>query len=83
MMKNKFKVRSRSHPGEFHIVDILPDGKIVCDCEAGLYNRPCWHKELIKNYLKKHGEQKNQKTTNQTNKIKQGRNDAENSENLS
>ena len=59
MENKKYKVRSRSHPGEFHIVEILPDGKIVCDCEAGLYNRPCWHKKLIERHLKKNEYKKN------------------------
>jgi len=58
-MIQKFRVRSKSRPGEFHIVEVLPDGKIVCDCEAGSFSRPCWHKKLIENHLKKNEEQKN------------------------
>mgnify|MGYP001599363055 CR=1 FL=1 len=50
-VKHKYRVRSRSNPNEFHIVEILNDGQLRCDCVAGFYKQECYHKEKIINWL--------------------------------
>ena len=62
----KFAVKSKSQPGKYHLVEVMPDGKIVCsgfigekdgkefvECIPGYYNKPCWHKELIEKHVQK------------------------------
>ena len=49
----KYRVRSKSHPDKFHIVMVWKDGGMYCDCMAGSMKKPCRHKDIVGNYLKK------------------------------
>ncbi len=53
----KFKVPSKSQPGTFRIVEVLPNGKAICDCPAsfGRGKKPCRHKRIIIKHLIKQG----------------------------
>lgn len=51
IIKRKFKVPSRSEAGEFHIVSLLSNGEMDCDCISSMYNRPCYHIKVVKQYL--------------------------------
>jgi len=51
---SRYRVRSRSDPREFHLVELLKDGKLACDCLAGYYGSDsCHHKKVIRKYLDK------------------------------
>jgi len=47
----RFKIESKSQPGTYHIVDVMSDGKLLCDCHAGFYRQPCKHKSKVEKYL--------------------------------
>ena len=70
-MQNKFAIKSASQPGKYHLVEVLPDGKLVCsdfvgkrdgkefvECVAGFYGKPCKHKSTIEKYLNKNAKGK-------------------------
>ena len=50
-----WKLPSKSNPGEKHIVRLLIDGNLECDCIAGSYNRFCRHKQKVGEMLTKKG----------------------------
>ena len=50
----RFKVKSKSNPNSFHHLELLSNGKIICDCYAGVFNRDCRHKKLVKEKLQKY-----------------------------
>ncbi len=52
---SKWRVPSASEKGKFHIVRLLIDGELTCDCIAGMYNRFCRHKQKIGEMLTKKG----------------------------
>lgn len=52
-VENKWRVRSRTEPHLFHIVEVLNNGKMDCDCISGSYGRECRHQKLVKSKLKK------------------------------
>lgn len=69
MEQNKFAVKSASQPGKYHMIEVLPDGKLICsefigtkdgkefvECIARFYNKPCRHKQVIEKYLNKKNE---------------------------
>ena len=53
----KFKVPSKSELGTFRTVEVLPDGKLYCDCPAivGKGRKPCRHKQIVIRHLIKQG----------------------------
>jgi hypothetical protein len=38
-----YHVESKTRPGLFHVVDVH---RLTCNCEAGRYQRGCWHLRL-------------------------------------
>jgi len=50
-----FKVPSKSKKGSWHIVEYFRDGHLVCDCPAGVFKRPCRHKQIVAKRLQKQG----------------------------
>lgn len=44
----EFKVPSKTEKNSYHIVNVMYDGKMFCDCVAGQYNRDCSHKKMAK-----------------------------------
>jgi len=52
---SKWRVPSISEKGKFHIVRLLIDGNLECDCIAGQYNRFCRHKQKVGEILTKKG----------------------------
>lgn len=66
----RFKVRSKSEQGKFHIIEVFSDGHSECDCVAGSYKQPCRHIKMgrhikvVKNHLDKcHQSQKKKEST--------------------
>lgn len=55
-MIKRFRVKSRSRKGVYHIVEIDNIGNMSCDCEAGSFGRPCHHKKIVEEYYKKNGQ---------------------------
>ncbi len=52
--RSLFRVRSKSSPQEFHLVEIWRNGDIICDCIAGMYKtRSCRHREIVKCHIDK------------------------------
>ncbi len=49
----RWRVKSKSKPGKFHIVEVYSDGQYRCDCTAGIYLRECSHKIKVKRYYAK------------------------------
>jgi len=47
-----FKVPSRSEKGKFHTVELLQNGKLICDCLAGSFKHNCYHKNIVLQQLK-------------------------------
>lgn len=47
----QFRVRSKSKPDEYHLIQVFDDEEIVCDCVAGFFKAKCWHRKLIRKYL--------------------------------
>lgn len=44
-----FKIPSRSKKEIYHTVEVLENGKLVCDCFASMFKRLCHHKlEVLK-----------------------------------
>jgi hypothetical protein len=35
-----YHIESKTRPGIFHVVDVH---RLTCNCEAGRYQRGCWH----------------------------------------
>jgi hypothetical protein len=38
-----YHIESKTRPGLFHVVDVH---RLSCNCEAGRYERGCWHLRL-------------------------------------
>jgi hypothetical protein len=38
-----YHIESKTRPGTFHVVDVH---RLSCNCEAGTYQRGCWHLRL-------------------------------------
>jgi len=53
----KFKVPSKSEPGTYRIVEVLPNGKMFCNCPArvGKGRKICRHRQIIMKFLIKQG----------------------------
>lgn len=62
-----FRVSSKSEKGKKHIVELWSDGVLSCGatsdyniygdfaiCKAGLYNKPCRHKKIVRDYLRQY-----------------------------
>ena len=48
--EKKFRVPSKSKKGEYHIVRILKNGEIECDCIAShKFGAECSHIKIVKN----------------------------------
>jgi hypothetical protein len=43
----RYKIKSRSHPEEYHHLELWSDGGILCDCMAYKIHRNCRHKEIV------------------------------------
>lgn len=39
----RWMVASASRPYTYHIIRQRADGRLVCSCEAAIYDRTCWH----------------------------------------
>jgi len=50
-----YDVQSRSEKGLIHKVEYFGDGSLSCDCIAGCFKAPCYHKKLISEALQKQG----------------------------
>lgn len=48
-----FRVYSKDKT-HWHIVDLMNNGKLRCDCEAGTFNRFCRHKKIVSKRIEKH-----------------------------
>ena len=45
----RFRVRSKSRPSEYHLVEVFKDGKMTCDCVANYFGvLECEHKKIVK-----------------------------------
>jgi len=53
----KFRVPSKSEPGTYRTVEVLPNGKLICDCPArvGKGRKPCRHKLIVTKELIRQG----------------------------
>ena len=53
----KFRVKSKSEPGTYRTVEVLPNGKIFCNCPArtGKGRKICRHRRIIMKFLIKQG----------------------------
>ena len=51
ILVKKWNVRSSSDPSRLYLVEKMADGSLRCDCPAGLFNRECRHKSLIREKL--------------------------------
>ena len=49
-MNRKFEVQSRSKKGIYYIVQEI-ENNLECNCLAGLRNKNCNHKDIIKKFL--------------------------------
>lgn len=49
-MNKKFQVQSKSKKEIYYIVQEIED-KLECDCSAGLRDKNCNHKDIIKKFL--------------------------------
>ena len=47
------RVASKSIKGDYHLVSEYFDGRLDCDCLAGMMKRECRHKRIIINKRKK------------------------------
>ena len=60
----KFKVPSKSNEGEYHLVELTNEGKLYCDCLAGIFFKKCSHAKIIEKHLKQYGKKtRTNKTT--------------------
>ena len=51
---SKFRIKSKSEPGKFHIVELFNDGRLECDCPAGCFRKiECRHIKIVKNHIAK------------------------------
>lgn len=51
-----WRVPSQSDVGVYYTVELMSDGKFICDCPAGVFQRKgrsCRHREIVKEFLKK------------------------------
>jgi len=55
IVEKVFRIPSRSEEGKFHIVELLGNGELKCDCVAGSFNRFCRHKRKVAEILTKKG----------------------------
>jgi len=48
----KFRVRSKSEPGKYHIVEMFADKHLECDCPASCFRKiECRHIRIVKEKL--------------------------------
>lgn len=47
-MKNYIEIESNTTRGKFYRVYLDHNGKLQCNCPAGVYERPCKHKRSPK-----------------------------------
>jgi len=46
----RWKVRSKSQPGIYRIIELTNNGKLYCDCPAGSFRNECSHIKKVKLY---------------------------------
>ena len=53
----KFRVKSKSEPGTYRTVKVLPNGKMYCSCPAikGKKRKLCRHQRIVIKFLIKQG----------------------------
>jgi hypothetical protein len=51
----KRRVRSKSEPGTYHIVELYWDGHLECDCIAGRMNSICDHQKRFAEWILNNG----------------------------
>ena len=56
---HRFRVRSKSRPDEFHLLEVFFDGRVVCDCLAFLFGHVnCKHTKKVKEFLNKNAQKR-------------------------
>jgi len=49
---SKFKVKSKSELGKFHIVEVFKDGRLECNCPRSVYKKgECRHRKIVKAHI--------------------------------
>lgn len=52
IIKDSWRVPSKSHYGTYYTIELWSDNKLYCNCLAGKMMRNCHHKGIIRDYLK-------------------------------
>ena len=69
----QYKVRSTSESDKFHIVSLMKDDKLRCDCYAGSMNYQCHHQRKIRQHLNNQNENVTNLPTHQPSTERQAR----------
>ena len=52
-IQNKYRVKSRTNPTKFYVVEMLKNGETKCECLSSQYGRDCFHQQKVKRFLHK------------------------------